>query len=523
MLTDILAGETAEDPAEGEAEEGEEENYAAGQVNEKGEVIDDDGNVIGKVGEGDAEKLAGHLVDEEGDILDEEGNVVGKALPVDEEGNVLENEAFTAAKEGAEEGAAEGAEGAQDAAEGAQDAAENAADAAEGAEGAAEGADAAAEGAEGAAEGAEGAAEEDEGPQKPQFQAPLRVQKENVVDATGAVIGKIIDGDPKKLAKREIVDIDEEGNLIDKKGRIVGQILLPGQEEDIDYSVLEGFKVNKAGNVVDEEGNLIGRLVEGEVRKCQGRECDEDGYVYSDSGKQIGRAEPVPEEEREEKPFEDFPGAVVQHDGSVVFNGQRVGTVVEGDPKKLEGKTVDADGEIADKNGNVIGRAERYEEPEEEQIEGPGMLKFCRRLSLTMLTLHQQTTLPSRVSSATRPETLSTTRVPLLVASSKVMSKTALVVLAMKLERSTTTAARSSAKVNLFPRRSARRARSSHLRTSLAVSSRRTVRSCSRDAKSVSSRRETQRSLRARLLTLMVTSRKFDLRKICFHKLIIPQ
>jgi len=252
-----------------------------------------------------------------------------------------------------------------------------------------EGAQDAAEDAQVAAEDAQAAAEEEEGPQKPQFQAPLRVQKENVIDATGAVIGKIIDGDPKKLAKREIVDIDEEGNLIDKKGRIVGQILLPGQEEDVDYSILEGFKVNKAGNVTDDEGNLIGRLVEGDVKRCAGRECDEDGYIYSDSGKQIGRAEPVPEEEREDKPFEDFPGAVVQHDGSVVFNGTRVGTVVEGDPKKLEGKTVDADGDINDKNGNVIGKAERYEEPEEEAVAGIGMFYFTLHGLGPKLTIHR--------------------------------------------------------------------------------------------------------------------------------------
>jgi len=143
---------------------------------------------------------------------------------------------------------------------------------------------------------------------------------------------------------------------------------LPGQEEDIDYSILEGFKVNKAGNVTDEEGNVIGRLVEGDLRKCAGKECDEDGFVYSTNGKKIGRAEPIPEEEREEKPFEDFPGATVQADGAVIYNGTRVGTLVEGDPKKLEGKQVDADGEVADKNGNVIGRAERYEAPEEEQV-----------------------------------------------------------------------------------------------------------------------------------------------------------
>lgn len=48
-------------------------------------------------------------------------------------------------------------------------------------------------------------------------------------------------------------------------------------------------------------------------------------------------------------PFEDFPGALIEKTGNVVFEGQVVGRLIEGDAKKLAGKTVDPDGEVIDR------------------------------------------------------------------------------------------------------------------------------------------------------------------------------
>jgi hypothetical protein len=78
----------------------------------------------------------------------------------------------------------------------------------------------------------------------------------------------------------------------------------------------------------------------------------------------------VPVDERDEisgKPFEDFPDAVVNKDGHVIFNGEIVGRLIEGDAKKLSGKKIDADGEVVDRVGNLLGKAERWE-PEEEVV-----------------------------------------------------------------------------------------------------------------------------------------------------------
>ncbi|CAN8102113.1 unnamed protein product [Discula destructiva] len=149
--------------------------------------------------------------------------------------------------------------------------------------------------------------------------------------------------------------------------------------EDIDFSILKGCKVNKLGNVVNDKGQAIGRIKEGILAHLIGRKVDENGIIWNDSGKEIGRAEPIPDNELQDildgKPFESFEGNVVDGKGWVIWEGQTVGKVIEGDLKALQGKTVDADGEILDKNGNVIGKAERYEEeepeaePEPEQID----------------------------------------------------------------------------------------------------------------------------------------------------------
>jgi len=136
---------------------------------------------------------------------------------------------------------------------------------------------------------------------------------------------------------------------------------------------MEGMKVNKAGNVVDDNGKLFGRVTSGEVSKLYGKKVDANGKIWSESGKVIGTSELIPVDERDETsgaPFEDFPDAIVNKEGHVLFDGQIVGRLIEGDGKKLAGKKVDKDGEVVDKIGNVLGKAERWE-PEEEVAPEP--------------------------------------------------------------------------------------------------------------------------------------------------------
>ncbi|KAI9759730.1 MAG: hypothetical protein M4579_002115 [Chaenotheca gracillima] len=316
------AQDTAEDAGEQAEEAGGDvqDAIAAGSVDKDGNVVDEQGNVIGKLSEGDAAKLGGSTVDQEGDVLDEEGNILGKAQ-------------------------LGGGDAAGDAAGKAGDAAGEA---------------------------------QSEVNKLPDYEGQLTV-KENgdIVDATDKVIGKLKDGDAKSLVGKEIKDLDLEGNLLGEDGTILGKMDLPsdeaaGEEAPLDYTLLDGKKVNKSGKIVDENGDVFGTLIDGDPKVCAGKECDEAGKIFNDKGKQIGQAQPLSTEELQpliHQPFEDFPGATVDAEGNVVFEGKTVGKVVEGDIKKLEGKQVDADGDIADKNGNVIGKAERPkdEEPEPEE------------------------------------------------------------------------------------------------------------------------------------------------------------
>lgn len=101
--------------------------------------------------------------------------------------------------------------------------------------------------------------------------------------------------------------------------------------------------------------------------------CDKQGFVRNEGGDVVGRAELVPEGDREgvkTGPFADFPDATVTKDGKVTSEQHGiVGRVTEGDVKKLFGKAVDEDGDVLDKNGNVLGKCERWEEEAVEEAQ----------------------------------------------------------------------------------------------------------------------------------------------------------
>jgi hypothetical protein len=409
--------ETAEGTVNPEEDDGE-EVVPVGSVNAEGEVIDREGNVVGKV---EGEIPEGSLVDTEGDVLDTEGNVIGKAD-------------VSQAAEGAEDAVGERAEGAPSVPEGGE---------------ATEGAPSVPEVGE-KVEGAPSALEVE----KPELAGPFGVQDNGeVTNATGVPIGHLAEGDPVDLVGRSIKDIDSEGNLKATSGSILGKVELnteglgegepaldeageklptnasvkdavpetvggsqaklptdagvtdaaskvpeEGQEAlgevdekapteagatdavpeaptdvdvgeaapALDFSILKGLKVNKLGKIVDENGVPVGQLIEGDPKKLAGKKVDEEGKIWNDAGKVIGQAEPFPEKDDAplSAPFEDFPDAVIDAKGNVLFEGRIVGKVVEGDAKKLEGKKVDADGDILDKHGNTLGKAERYQEEE---------------------------------------------------------------------------------------------------------------------------------------------------------------
>jgi hypothetical protein len=386
------------------------------KVNKKGQVLDEEGESIGELVEGDAKECAGKKINEKGEVLDKDGNVIGKVKTLPKMVEQKVGEAEDAADE-----AGEAAEDAQDAAEDAQDAAEEAGEEGE------EGEEATArppldileglsvnksgklidsngsivgELIEGDAKklSKSGLTADDQGqfwdnkghiigraqtiPQEDaEEEAPfaglngLIVVKDGFVeDENENRVGKVVEGDAKKLVGRAV---DEDGDILDKKGSVVGHAEryeepeeeAPEEEDPIDLSSLQGKTVNKQGNVIGDEGVPVARLVEGNAKELAGKKLDDQGQLWNDSGKVVGRVELIPENEREAKPegpFAGLQGLRVVADGKVADEDENiVGQVVEGNAKRLIGNAVDEDGDILDKYGNVKGHAEPLEDEEE--------------------------------------------------------------------------------------------------------------------------------------------------------------
>ena len=345
------------------------------KVNKNGDVVNEDGETLAKLVEGDIEACRGKKINPQGEVLDNEGNVIGKVELLPAEGEVEEDVGTGLPPLSILEGCKCNKSGKVVDAEGNP--------LGELIEGDAKklskmGAECDAEGqfwdGKGHVIGRAQTLPQDDKEEEAPFaglEGLIVVQDGWVEDENQNKVGILTEGDPKKLVGRAV---DEDGDVLDKHGNTIGHAdryeELEEEEVKVDLSILEGKAVNKQGNVIGDEGVPIGRLVEGNAKELAGRKCDAEGQIWNDSGKVIGRCEVIPENEREAKPegpFAGLEGVVVVKDGMVEDeDGNTVGVVVEGDPKRLVGRAVDEDGDIIDKYGNVKGHAEPYEAPEEE-------------------------------------------------------------------------------------------------------------------------------------------------------------
>lgn len=346
------------------------------KVNKNGDVINEDGETLAKLVEGDLEACKGKKINPQGEVLDAEGNVIGK---VELAGAAAEEEEEETGPELPPLSTMEGMR-CNKAGKIVNDDGDVVGELVEG--------DAKKLNKMKAELDAEGQFWDGKGKvigravtlpiEEHEEESPFAGLEGLVVVADGWVedenqnkVGILIEGDPKKLVGRAV---DEDGDVIDKSGNVVGHAeRYEEPEEEVvkaDLSILKGLAVNKQGNVIGPEGVPIARLVEGNAKELAGKKCDEEGQLWNDSGKVIGRCELIPDNEREAKPEGPFAGlvdCVVVKDGFVEDeDGNRVGVVVDGDTKRLVGRAVDEDGDIIDRFGNVKGHAEPYEEPEEE-------------------------------------------------------------------------------------------------------------------------------------------------------------
>ncbi|KAI9371055.1 hypothetical protein BJX61DRAFT_544026 [Aspergillus egyptiacus] len=181
-----------------------------------------------------------------------------------------------------------------------------------------------------------------------------------VLDDGGKRVGRLVDGDAAALIGYAV---DDDGDIIDKRGNVIGHVEPCEEPEPVDFSVVEGLKPNKHGYVMGPEQIPIARLAEGNWEELKGRPIDNDGLIRNESGEVIGQVELIPENElRTMGPFTGLGDLVATASGLVEdSDGVVVGKIAEGDRETLRGQTVNESGDVVDQDGNVLGRAERYE------------------------------------------------------------------------------------------------------------------------------------------------------------------
>ena len=380
------------------------------KVNKKGQVLDADGEPIGELEEGDAKTCAGKTIDAEGNVLDKQGNVVGKVKVI--AGDAAQ-EAAKELRERLGENAPEEGEEAEEAEEGEEEAAQylpgleileglkvnkkgqilN-----EDGESIGELVDGELSDCAGKKCNNQGEVLDDEGnvigrvrtlPQQAEEEPgeegeelpPLSVlegltcnKQGKLLDDDGVVRGELIEGDPKKLAKLG-TQCDDEGQFWDSKGHVIGRaqtVAVNEREEEPPFAGLDGLQVKEGGVVADANGNIVGQVVEGDPSKLIGLLVDEDGDIVDKKGTVIGRAERLEQPEYEAPDLSILEGRTVNKSGYVVGDeGVPIGRLVEGDVKTCAGKEVDAEGQIWNDKGRVIGRCEVIPEDEREKPEGP--------------------------------------------------------------------------------------------------------------------------------------------------------
>jgi hypothetical protein len=205
-------------------------------------------------------------------------------------------------------------------------------------------------------EGAEGVDkpnldEDTESIKKPELTGPFGVQdKGEITNATGQVIGHLQEGTPQDLVGTSIKEIDEEGNLKNKSGSVVGKAELnPEVLEKSGSALPEGSQVpgSEAAEGVEGEKPEVPEgeeLAEGEKPEVkEGEELAEGEKPEVKEGEELAEGEKpegeeLPEGEAEVPDLSILKDKTVNKLGKIVdADGNPFGILVEGEAKKLAG------------------------------------------------------------------------------------------------------------------------------------------------------------------------------------------
>ncbi|KAG2208248.1 hypothetical protein INT47_006103 [Mucor saturninus] len=313
-------------------------NEDSPEVKKSGKVVDMEDNVIGSVDKRIASKYAGCRVDPEGNVISDEGHIVGRAEMIKEEEPVEESKPFNPNP----------------------------------------------------------MVDED---------SPEVKKSGKVLDMDDNVVGTV---DKRVASKYAGCKVDPEGNVIDEEGDVVGKAEMtqaPAEEEKPfnPYGMVDenSPEVKRSGKVVDMDDNIVGSVDKLIAHKLVGFKVDNEGNIIDNEGHIAGKADMIKEEEseseeEEEKPFNpnsnvDEHSPEVTRTGNVVDeNDNVVGTVDEGMAGRWAGLKVDPYGNVIDKDGQTIGKAEMKKRLTEEERKQQEEEEEYRRIANLMSQAVQQ-------------------------------------------------------------------------------------------------------------------------------------
>lgn len=221
-----------------------EEAIQAGSVDQDGNVVDTNGNVIGKVNGENASQFNGSVVDQQGDIIDEEGNVIGQANLSEAVSNAKSEVDSKADPVPSEVGSKGDAVPSQ-----------------------------------------VGSKVDEAAANKPELTGPFGVQDNGAVtNATGVPVGKLVDGEPQDLVGTSIKDIDSQGNLVKESGSIVGKVELDKAADAAPSEVAP----SEAGSKLQDPDTKLSDA--GEKIEDPEAKVDETGEKVVDSESKLGEA-----------------------------------------------------------------------------------------------------------------------------------------------------------------------------------------------------------------------------------------
>lgn len=284
------------------------------EVRKSGKVVDMEDNIVGHIDKKLAPKLAGFKVDADGNVINNEGHIVARAemIPAEEE----EEKRFNPNE----------------------------------------------------------AVDED---------SPEVKKSGKILDMDDNLVGHI---DKKLAAKMVGFKVDPQGNVINNEGHIVAtaeMIKEPEQEEEKkpfnpNENVNEDSpEVKRSGKILDMDDEVVGHIDKKLAAKLAGFKVDPQGNVIDNDGHIVATAEMIQAPEEEKKPFNpndavDENSPEVKRSGKVVdMDDNIVGSVDKRLAPKLAGFKVDDDGNVIDNEGHIVAKAEMIPDEEEEDPNKP--------------------------------------------------------------------------------------------------------------------------------------------------------